>query len=93
MEINPENHIFAYQSNELLNLFETENNLIYSDKCIEVQRSLDPEHLQDIIKYQVNYICLSIHLILRFCNQLHFLILLIHLHIFLKFLFNLPKKN
>ena len=55
MEINPENHIFAYQSNELLNLFETENNLIYSDKCIEVQRSLDPEHLQDIIKYQVNY--------------------------------------
>jgi hypothetical protein len=61
MEINPDNHIFLYQSNELLNLFENENNLIYSDKCIEVQRSLDPEHLQEILKYQVKYYQLKQH--------------------------------
>ena len=45
----------------LQSLFENEKNLIYSDKCIEVQRSLDPEHLQDILKYQINYYKLKQH--------------------------------
>lgn len=55
IEISNYNSMYLLKINKLIRLLTRKENIIWENNCNDIQRNVDQEHLDDLIKYQENY--------------------------------------